>query len=196
MIITSLTVSFIPLAILSLQSQTQVSWRSNSFCKNVNIILVRCFLVGLGTLALNMTLKSFMEQTADNHIFQFVASWFGYTDITDFDTRLYHCLSIFKPLSASMYKALSINGALPMYGLYMTFQACFIALTVLKIWYVKEKVEDPEPKNGDQKNPPKKSLVQKLFEDEDLKFMVTMDQSPHKTYHIGKLKKYEFIFRF
>ena len=86
-----------------------------------------------------------------------------------------------------MYQALSINGALPMYGLYMTFQTCFIALTVLKIWYVKEKVEDPEPKNGDQKSPPQKNLVQKLFDNEDLKFMVTMDQCPHKTYHIGEL---------
>ena len=129
-----------------------------------------------------------MDQTADNHIFQFVASWFGYTDITDFDTRLYHCLSIFKPLSTSMYKALSVNGALPMYGLYMNFQICFMAMTVLKIWYVKEKVEDPpEPKNGDQKKTSsKKSFVQKLFDDENLKFMVTIDQSPHKAYHIGK----------
>ena len=96
MMITSLTVSFIPLAILSLQSQStdQTIWRDNGLFKNLNIIFVRCFLVAIATLALNLTLKTFMNQTADNHIFQFVASWFGYTDITDFDTRLYHCLGM------------------------------------------------------------------------------------------------------
>ena len=75
MIVSSLAVSFIPLAILSLQSQSteKTIWRNNNLFKNLNIILVRCMLVAVATLALNMTLKIFINQTADNHIFQFVA---------------------------------------------------------------------------------------------------------------------------
>ena len=204
MIINSLAVSFIPLAILSLQSQSSSSegadpkiWRTNSIFKNLNIIFVRSSLVLLGSLALNMTLKTFMNQTADNHIFTFVASWFGYSDITDFDTRLYHCLAIFKPLSLTMYKTLCSNGALPIYVIYMSLQAIFLVLTVFKLWYVKEKQEPPvqtavtKTENNADKNKKiivveeEKSLVQRLYDHDQCQFMVTMDKSAEHTYHIG-----------
>ena len=204
MIINSLAVSFIPLAILSLQSQSTSSegadpkiWRTNSIFKNLNIIFVRCSLVLLGSLALNMTLKTFMNQTADNHIFTFVASWFGYSDITDFDTRLYHCLAIFKPLSLTMYKTLCSNGALPIYVIYMSLQAIFLVLTVFKLWYVKDKQEPPvqtavtKAESNADKNKKivvveeEKSLVQRLYDHDECQFMVTMDKSAEHTYHIG-----------
>ena len=167
-------------------------------------------MVLLGSLALNMTLKTFMNQTADNHIFTFVASWFGYSDITDFDTRLYHCLAIFKPLSLAMYKTLCSNaGALPIYVIYMSLQAIFLVLTVFKLWYVKEK-QEPEviqtnvtkAENNDKNNKKaeitdknnkklvveeKKSLVQRLYDQGECQFMVTMDKSAEHTYHIGKI---------
>ena len=76
-----------------------------------------------------------MEPSSNNSLI--FSSWFGYTDITDFDTRLYHCLAIFKPLSLNMYKILCSYGVLPLYGLYISVQLTFILLTVLKIWYVK-----------------------------------------------------------
>ena len=204
MIINSLVVSFIPLAILSLQSQSTSSegadpkiWRTNSIFKNLNIIFVRSSLVLLGSLALNMTLKTFMNQTADNHIFTFVASWFGYSDITDFDTRLYHCLAIFKPLSLTMYKTLCSNGALPIYVIYMSLQAIFLVLTVFKLWYVKDKQEPPvqaavtKAESNADKNKKivvveeEKSLVQRLYDHDECQFMVTMDKSAEHTYHIG-----------
>ena len=157
-------------------------------------------MVLLGSLALNMTLKTFMNQTADNHIFTFVASWFGYSDITDFDTRLYHCLAIFKPLSLAMYKTLCSNaGALPIYVIYMSLQAIFLVLTVFKLWYVKDK-QEPEvvktnvtkAENNDKNNKKvvveeKKSLVQRLYDQGECQFMVTMDKSAEHTYHIGKI---------
>ena len=142
-----------------------------------------------------------MNQTADNHIFTFVASWFGYSDITDFDTRLYHCLAIFKPLSLAMYKTLCSNaGALPIYVIYMSLQAIFLVLTVFKLWYVKDK-QEPEQvvktnvtkaENNDKNNKKlvveeKKSLVQRLYDQGECQFMVTMDKSAEHTYHIGKI---------
>ncbi len=39
-----------------------------------------------------------MGQEDDNHIFRFVKSKFGYVDETDFETRLYLCLSVFQAL--------------------------------------------------------------------------------------------------
>ena len=202
MIINSLAVSFIPLAILSLQSQSASDpkiWRTNSIFKNLNIVFVRCSMVLLGSLALNMTLKTFLNQTADNHIFTFVASWFGYSDITDFDTRLYHCLAIFKPLSLAMYKTLCSNGALPIYVIYMSLQAIFLVLTVFKLWYVKDK-QEPEvvavtkkENTNDKKIVEEKSLVQRLYDQGECQFMVTMDKSAEHTYHIGKISNSRYL---
>jgi hypothetical protein len=75
-----------------------------------------------------------MGQKADNHIYQFVASWFGFEDETDFDTRLYRCMAIFRPLSADMFKELSSNMALPLYVIYICVQVAFISMTILWKW--------------------------------------------------------------
>ena len=104
MVINSLAVSFIPLAILSLKSQVNDpgSIRLKGFWQNVLAILVRTGLVLTGTLALNMTLKTILGQTDDNHIFQFVASWIGLevctvsnkkTHLADFETCVFVYIS-------------------------------------------------------------------------------------------------------
>ena len=82
-----------------------------------------------------------------------------------------------------MYQTLCSNGALPIYAIYMIVHAIFLILTVLRLWYVKDKPE-PDTKNEEKKI--KKSLVQRFYEQEEFKFMVCMDRYPDHTYHIGK----------
>lgn len=59
MVINSLAVSFLPLAILSLQSQVQRVQKG--IVPNLTNIFVRTGLVGIGTLALNMILKAIFK---------------------------------------------------------------------------------------------------------------------------------------
>lgn len=180
MVITSLVVSFLPLAMLSLyctDTNSVQSQRQNSILKNlVNLLVVKLGLVLIGTIALNKTLKSFTSNTDDdNHIFQFVASWFGFEDETNFDTRLYKCLSAFKPLGWQMYKNLTANGALPIYVLFMSLNIAFLFLSMLRKWYVKDKSENED-------------FLKSFLANEDLRFMVSMDENPQKVYHIGEFK--------
>ena len=87
MVINSLVASFLPTAILSLESQRTRDQAKRTICQNLAALIVRIALVLIATLALHITLKSFIGQSSDNHIYQFVASWLGYQDQTDFDTR-------------------------------------------------------------------------------------------------------------
>ena len=87
MVINSLAASFLPIAILSLESQRSRDQSKRSIGQNLATLVVRIFLVLIATFALHITLKSFIGQSSDNHIYQFVASWLGYQDQTDFDTR-------------------------------------------------------------------------------------------------------------
>ena len=132
------------------------------------------------TLVLNLLLKFLFGQTDDNHIFQFVASWIGYQDDTDFDTRLYRCLAVFRPLGIDMYHNLMANAALPLYIIYMGIQLIGLLLTLLRKWYVKDKEEDG------MKTDKKMAFLHALNEREDLQFLLKMDEYPSKVYHIGK----------
>ncbi len=191
MVINSLAVSFIPQAILSLQSQMDepAKLRQNGVLRNVGRVAVRIGLVLIATLALNTMMKTLLGQADDNHIFQFVASWLGFQDETDFDTRLYRCLAAFKPLGWAMYEKLASNGALLVYFLYLAAQLVFMFLTLCRQWYVKEKNEE---QNGHQKKTEKNTnwftdWLEKLHSDVNLNFIVTMDQSPALVYNFGKL---------
>ena len=181
MIITSLAVSFIPLAMMFLHNK-RFEYCESSKCPNsvwhwLNIftLITRSAFVLVATLILNMSLKSLLGQTDDNHIFQFVASWIGYQDETDFDTRLYRCLAVFRPLGIEMYHSLMSNAALPLYFVYMGVQLGGLLLTLLRKWCIKDKEEDAK----------NKTFLHKLNENEDLQFLLRMDQRTVKVYHIG-----------
>ena len=75
-----------------------------------------------------------MGQTADNHIFRFVQSKFGYIDETDFETRLYLCLPIFQPLGMDYYTGMSSSGALPLYIIISVLQVTLILWTACDNW--------------------------------------------------------------
>ena len=179
MVITSLAVSFIPLAMMFLHNKRfeycESSKRLNSVWLNIFTLITRSAFVLVATLILNMSLKSLFGQTDDNHIFQFVASWIGYQDETDFDTRLYRCLAVFRPLGMEMYHSLMSNAALPLYFVYMGVQLGGLLLTLLRKWYIKDKEEDAK----------NKTFLHKLNENEDLQFLLRMDQRPVNVYHIG-----------
>ena len=122
MVITSLAMSFMVPALLLLYNQCadhNGRNRQKSVWSNCFNIITRTILALASTLVLNSTLKYFLGQTDDNHIFQFVMSWIGYQDDTDFDTRLYRCLAVFRPLGSDMYRNLMANAALPLYFIYM-----------------------------------------------------------------------------
>ena len=177
MVITSLAVSFIPLAMVFLQkNQISDSKRQNSSAwSNIGIILTRISFVLVATVILNMSLKNLLGQTDDNHIFQFVAAWIGYQDDTDFDTRLYRCLAVFRPLGMDMYRSLMSNAALPLYFIYMAVQLGGLILTLLRKWCIKEKKEDCK----------NKTWLHRLNDIDDLKFLLRLDHYPVKVYHIS-----------
>ena len=116
--------------------------------------------------------------------------FFCFQDETDFDTRLYRCLSVFRPLAWFMYKNLSTNGALPVYFLHIIIYSTFLALTVLRKWYIKDKIEDT---NGPSKNSKKteskntEGLLHKMNENSDCNFILRLEEDPVTVYHIGKI---------
>ena len=183
MVINSLAVSFMVLALLSLQKQpifSVKSTRNKNIWSNSFSIFTRIIFTLLGTVTLNIILKKILGQTDDNHIFQFVASWIGYQDDTDFDTRLYQCLAVFRPLGKEMYINLMANAALPLYFIYMILQWTGLSLTLLRKWYIKEKEE--KENNSEEKL----DLLHRFYEMTDFQFMFKMDQYPAKVYHAGK----------
>lgn len=113
-----------------------------------------------------------------------MASWFGFQDETDFDTRLYRCLAVFRPLGMEMYKNLSLNGALPLYFLYMIVQLIFLFLTLVRKCCLKDKVEDEDGKLG--------KFMSKLIH--EYEFTVKLDENPAKVYHIGEISIFWYIF--
>ena len=183
MVITSLAVSFMIPALLFLHNQrpdsSNGSKRQKSVWSNCLALITRTFLALVATLVLNLLLKFLFGQTDDNHIFQFVASWIGYQDDTDFDTRLYRCLAVFRPLGTDMYHNLMANAALPLYIIYMGIQLIGLLLTLLRKWYVKDKEEDG------MKTDKKVAFLHALNERKDLQFLSKMDEYPSKVYHIG-----------
>ena len=95
MVLNSLVSSFIPVAIILLQ--TQPAWHDKSgIARNLILTVVKCLVAIVGGSILNSIGKMVCGQEADNHIFRFVKSKFGYVDPTDFETRLYLCLPIFQ----------------------------------------------------------------------------------------------------
>ena len=109
MVLTSLVVSLVPVAVLSLQSQSDLS-APRGVLRNVGVASLRIAVALIITLCLNIilkvcshltfhltcySLKVWMNQTADNHIFKFLKNKFTH-DSTDFETQLYLCNEAFQ----------------------------------------------------------------------------------------------------
>ena len=185
MVINSLVVSFLPLAILSLLSQKiQEATHSKSLLQNISLLLSRTALVIIASLALNVTIKALTVQGSDNHIYKFVGSWIGLQDETDFDTRLYRCLAVFRPLSWDMFKKMMSDGALIVYAVFMLFHLVRLTLTLLRIWYLKEKSSDQDEVDVKRSG----VLVQWLHQcnqNPHATYLLHIDQSLTLTYHVG-----------
>ena len=184
MVINSLVVSFLPIAILSLWSQRQQeATHSKSCLQNISLLISRTALVLVAAVALNMTIKALTVQNSDNHIYKFVASWIGFQDETDFDTRLYRCLAVFRPLSWDMLQKMMSDGTLIVYTLFMLLHLVRLTLTLLRIWYVKEKAAEDE--GGLQKGGAMVRWLHQCNQNPHTAFLVRMDQSLVLTYHVA-----------
>jgi len=115
MVLNSLVVSLIPVAILSLQSQLDTD--GQGVLRNIGLTSARLFIAGAVTICLNMIIKVWMDQTADNHIFKFLKNKLS-RDSTDFETQLYLCNEAFKWLDWHTYVRLFSSSALPAYLLF------------------------------------------------------------------------------
>jgi len=123
MIIISLVVSFIPVAVLSLQSETESS-PGRGVSRNLVVSVTRVMVALAVTAGLNTVLKLFLRQTADNHIFKFLKNKIS-RDTSDFDTQLYLCNEAFQWLDFDTYARLTSSSVLPLYLIFAT--ACLIA---------------------------------------------------------------------
>jgi len=131
MLITSLVVSLVPVAVLSLQSQSDLSTPVGLF-NNIGVAGLRVIVALAVTVCLNIITKIWLNQTADNHIFKFLKNKFA-QDSTDFETQLYLCNEAFKWIGAETYKRMLSGMALPVYSLYtLIMVASYVSLTCAK----------------------------------------------------------------
>jgi len=131
MLITSLVVSLVPVAVLSLQSQSDLS-TPVGLLNNIAVASLRVIVALAVTVCLNIITKIWLNQTADNHIFKFLKNKFA-QDSTDFETQLYLCNEAFKWLGAETYKRMLSGMALPVYLLYtLLMVASYVSLTCAK----------------------------------------------------------------
>lgn len=112
-------------------------------------------------------------QEADNHIFRFVKSKFGYIDPTDFETRLYLCLPIFQPLNWHYYVSMNQTFALSLYAVFVGLEVILVVASVFNRWGAKVKTEDGESKGS---------------EESDFAFVFGRILQPGWCYHIGNYR--------
>jgi len=131
MVLNSLVVSLIPVAILSLQSQLDTE--RQGVLRNIWLTSTRLLIAAAITICLNMIIKVWMNQTADNHIFKFLKNKFS-RDSTDFETQLYLCNEAFKWLDWHTYHRLFSSSALPAYLLFALLVICALLRDTLQRW--------------------------------------------------------------
>ncbi|XP_059083191.1 probable C-mannosyltransferase DPY19L3 [Tigriopus californicus] len=147
MVLNSLVVSLIPVAIVILQSYNEGRVRRPGIWNNLQWSIVKIGLGIISTIVINTLLKVLSGQDADNHIFRFVQSKFGFVDQTDFETRLYLCLPIFQPLPWQYYLAMNESGSMSLYCAFVILEVILIALSVFWHWHHKAKPEDKASKH-------------------------------------------------
>lgn len=147
MILNSLVCSFIPIGIVVLQSKTDKLHR-NGICPNLLTTAAKALATLASAIVINSLIKLASGQEADSHIFRFVQSKFGFEDETDFETRLYLCLSIFQPLQWDFFHGFSLNGALPAYAAAIAIHLFSIVMSVFRRWGHKEKSDKDESDDG------------------------------------------------
>ena len=140
-LINSLVCSFIPIAIVVLQSS---NLHRNGICSNLLTTAAKVLATLASAIVTNSAIKFASGQEADSHIFRFVQSKFGFEDETDFETRLYLCLSIFQPLQWDFFHGFSLNGALPAYAAAIAIELLSIGTSVFRRWGHKEKVDEED----------------------------------------------------
>lgn len=129
-------------------------------------------------------------QEADNHIFRFVKSKFGYVDPTDFETRLYLCLPIFQGLTKDYYQSMSQSGAFPLYAAGIAIYIACIVLTLFRRWGAKEKKEDAANNGGKRKAAAAGAAKKDPFDvfQGELAFVTEMWNRPGLCFHVGKIR--------
>ena len=131
----------IPIAVLVLQSSKR---SHHGIVSNLVWTAVKVVATLASAIVVNSAMRLASGQEADSHIFRFVQSKFGFEDETDFETRLYLCLSIFQPLQWDYFQGFSANGALPAYAAVVALELLCIVASVLRRWGRKEKSDEDE----------------------------------------------------
>jgi len=199
MVISSLVFSFIPVAVLSLQSEVEATGQ-RGIRRNLGLSVVRIFFAVAVTIGLNIVMKLLLRQTADNHIFRFLKNKIV-EDHSDFETRLYLCDDAFQWLDSAFYIRLTNSSILPLYLIYTA--ACLIAYlsVVINRWKtdaVKEtpQCKDPRPRTNHTKSPVYAvpngtphipAAVDVVSPDQANKTsLFNLDQRPDLCFHIGQ----------
>jgi len=188
MVLNSLVVSLIPVAILSLQSQLDTD--GQGVLRNIGLTSARLFIAGAVTICLNMIIKVWMDQTADNHIFKFLKNKLS-RDSTDFETQLYLCNEAFKWLDWHTYVRLFSSSALPAYLLF----TLIVVLAHLRATIQRWKLPSPpvlEQNGAPPQITPRRTKEEKLKADEkgscdkDLGLLASIAARPDLCFHIGQ----------
>ena len=147
MMMNSLVCSFVPIAIVVLQTAADKP-RPNGIWSNLMTTVAKAAATLASAICVNSGIKYATGQEADSHIFRFVQSKFGFEDETDFETRLYLCLSVFQPLGWDFYQGFSANGALPAYTAAVAVELVSVVVSVFRRWGHKEKADDVDDAGG------------------------------------------------
>ncbi|XP_071747325.1 protein C-mannosyl-transferase DPY19L3 isoform X2 [Lepeophtheirus salmonis] len=184
MVLSSLVLSFIPVAVIFLHLQ-EPPMQKYGFVNELISYVIRSIghivLALIITICINMLLKYGMDQHDDNHILHFIKSKLGFTDQTNFDTRLYLCLSAFQTLPMSELYAFVPNLSLILYILLLIIGLASFILTIAKrILVSQEKKTDKDEENKDNSV----SLIKKIDEEAHLHFLTNIGDRPEFIFHL------------
>lgn len=111
---------------------------NSTHSKNIflQLLKVAAYIITALTLmvAINKLIKFLIGLEADEHIFKFIQSKFGFGFSRDFDAKLYLCNGAFGFLEWDTFVRLSRGFVFPIYAVIHALLLCLLMLTCLKYW--------------------------------------------------------------
>ncbi|KAG1658410.1 putative C-mannosyltransferase DPY19L3 [Nymphon striatum] len=115
MILSSLVLSFIPIAIVMAKFQLKYFENSKGCFKNLFLLIVTVVATVLLTAFVNSVVKDFLNIQDDNHIFKFLKAKLLFEETRDFETKLYLCNGAFNYMDLLTINRLWSRLLLPIY---------------------------------------------------------------------------------
>ncbi|GAB6022522.1 hypothetical protein CHUAL_006629 [Chamberlinius hualienensis] len=132
MLLTSLVVTFVPVAYIALKIKNKIP--ANGVSQKIVLNFIILILTAAAILSLNYILKYLLGETSDQHIFKFIKGKLGLENPRDFESRIYLCNEAFKFLDLESYRRLSASTMFPIYCILLFILLSRLAYRTLINW--------------------------------------------------------------